>query len=111
MVDFSDKIVKFFIKLDNFSILNREKHSLTVGTTIVINESKGISRNPMHPAILTKEKRLPVFFFVETIDTPAHYDSFSQHGLPRLFPSKEDLQSLNAFKKKLDKLFTKAFYN
>jgi hypothetical protein len=111
MVDFSEKIVKYFTKLDNFSILRAEKDYLIVGVWITICESKAISVNPMNPNVLTKDKDLPVCFLVTDANfTFKKQDMFYKSNLPIFKLDKKDLKSLDTFEELLDRFINKSFH-
>ncbi len=112
MVDFSDKIVKYFTKLDNYLILRQESDYLIVGTWITITESKGISISPMNPTVLTKDKDLPVFFLITSANFSfKKQDIFYESGLPIFKIDKKDLKSLEDFENLLDRFVNKSFHS
>ena len=112
MVDISDKIVKYFAKLDKYFILREEKDYLKVGIWISFCESKAISINPMNPNILTKDKVVPVHFLVT-------YPNFSfkkqdllyKSDLPIFKLDTKDLKSLDIFEESLDRFMQKSFHS
>ncbi len=110
MVDFSDKIVKYFTKLNKYWILREEKDYLIVGIWITICVSKAISVNPMNPNVLTKDEDFPVFFLVTSTNFAfKKNDLFYKSNLPVLKLDTKDLKSLDIFKESLDRFMQKSF--
>ena len=110
MVDFFDKIVKFFTKLNDYSILRVEKDYIIVAVWISINESKGLSVNPMHPNEVIKVRDFQVVFAITAENLSKESKNFLKDcNLLTLKPSKDDLKSLNYFIELLDRFKRKHF--
>lgn len=116
MVDFFDKIVNFFTKLDNYTILRREKEHLIVSVPITIEihnnktENIFIAKSPM---VAIQDKTFNVHFLITIAKRATELDKlFLKHKLPLLsLNNKKGTGSLKEFKMLLDDFVENNFYN
>jgi hypothetical protein len=116
MVDFFDKIVKFFTKLDNYAILSREKEHLIVSVPITITVYDDETANPFIAKSLDtslKQKTFNVHFLITIAERATELDKlFLKHKLPLLsLNNKKGTNSLKEFKVLLDNFVENNFYN
>jgi len=112
MVDFFDKIVNFFTKLDKYYILRQEKEHLIVGTKIAITEYDDKTKNLFILKAEYKKKELDVFFLITVADKAKELDKlFLKRNLPLLsLNNKKGISSLKEFEIKLDSFVENNFY-
>lgn len=116
MVDFFDKIVNFFTKLDDYYILRKEKEHLIVAVPITITVYDDETKNLFIPKSLAtslKEKTFDVFFLVTIAQRATELDKFFiEKKLPLLsLNNKKGTSSLTEFKALLDNFVRNNFYN
>ncbi len=116
MVDFFDKIVKFFTKLDGYYILRQEKEHLIVGVPITITVYDDGTQNLfIMPSLKTslKQKTFDVFFLITIAKRATEIDKlFLNKNLPLLsLNNKKGTHSLVEFKDLLDDFVKNNFYN
>lgn len=111
MVEFFDKIVKYFLKLDDYYILRQEKEHIIVGTKIIIKEQRETEQTFSY-RIEKVDKPVDVFFLITIAEKVAALDKlFIERKLPLLsLNNKKGTSSLKDFKEKLDQFVTNNFY-
>jgi hypothetical protein len=111
MVDFFDKIVKYFAKLDDYYILRQEKEHLIIGIKIVIKEQREIEQTFSY-RVENIDKPLDVHFLITIAEKAMALDKlFIERKLPLLsLNNKKGTASLKEFKEKLDQFVENNFY-
>lgn len=112
MVDFFDKIVKYFTKIDDYYILHQEKEHLIIGTKIKIKEYK--ESELVFSTFSQKINRtINVYFLITIAERASILDKlFIKHELPLLsLNNKKGTASLKEFKDKLDNFVQNNFYD
>lgn len=111
MVEISDKIIKFFSKLEDYYILRQEKQHLIIGTNIVIKEYKE-SEHTFSTFVKKIDKTIGVFFLITIAEKAAPLDKlFIQEKLPLLsINNKKGTGSLKDFSEMLDNFVENNFY-
>lgn len=112
MVDFSDKIVKFFTQLNNYPILKIEKDYVIIAFWMNLNESKGLSQNPMHPNEVIRIRELQVVFAVTAEKLSKESKEFLKScDLVILKTCKDDLKSFDSFKQLFNRFVKEVFHS
>jgi len=111
MVENFDKIVKFFTKLNDYSILRQEKQHLIVETKVRISVYKMVETTFSNfESNLLQD--FNVFFLISLSDKPMELDKvFAKRKLPILKLKLSDIKSLKNFNEALDKFIHKKFYS
>ena len=113
MVDFFDKVVKFFPKLDNYYILRQEKEHLIVGTNITIKKHREFKENVFMPLTKITDEKINTCFLITIAERAAPLDKlFIEQKLPLLsIKNKKGIGTLNEFKDKLDNFVKNNYYD
>ncbi len=111
MVDFFDKIIKYFTKLDDYYILHQDKEHLIVGTKIIIKEYKE-KQLVFSEHSQKRDKPLGVSFLITIAEKASSLDKlFINRNLPLLsINNKKDTATLKEFKDKLDNFVQNNYY-
>ncbi|CAB4124226.1 hypothetical protein UFOVP51_82 [uncultured Caudovirales phage] len=111
MVDFFDKVVKYFSKLDDYYILRQEKEHLIIGTKIVIKEYKE-SEHTFSTFVQKIDKTIGVCFLITIAEKATPLDKlFIQQELPLLsINNKKGTGTFKDFREKLDNFVENNFY-
>lgn len=115
MVEFFDKIVKYFNKLDDYTILRREKEHLIVSVPITTMVYDDTTKNPFITKSLDtslKQKTFDVFFLITIAERATDLDKlFMGRRLPLLsLNNKKGTGSLNEFRELLNNFVENNFY-
>ncbi len=112
MVDFFDKIVKYFPKLDDYYILRQEKEHIIVGTKILVKQHTEFKESVFQPLTKITDKEVAVFFLITIAEKAAPLDKlFIQRKLPLLsLNNKKGANSLKDFSDTLHNFVENNFY-
>ena len=116
MVEFFDKIVKFFTKLDKYCILRQEKEHLIVSVPITITVYDDRTNNLFIVKSLNtalKQKTFDAVFLVTIADRTKELDKlFLKKNMPLLsLNNKKGTNSLKEFEQTLDNFVENNFYS
>lgn len=113
MVDFFDKVVKFFPKLDNYYILHKEEERIIVGTSVIIKKHKEFTENVFMPLTKITDEKINTCFLITIAERAAPLDKlFIEQKLPLLsIKNKKGIGSLDQFKELLNNFVKNNYYD